>query len=406
MGLEVRAITDDEHEPWMDAMAVGFLSRPVPGTSAWAKPFHDLARSWAAFDGSRVVGTLRSFAAEVTVPGGAFVPAAALTSVTVTATHRRQGLLRRMIEPDLAASKERGEPVGILIAAEYPIYGRFGYGPATGEVELAVDASVVEFRHERPGHMELVDHATLRKEGPPLYERFRAAQPGTIERSDRWWDVQMEIAPRPGDDPFKGFVGLYRNEGGEPEGYVRYTIDAKWDAFRPNATVVVDELLAVTPDAYQRLWRYCCEIDWVATVTAGRRATDEVLPWLVTNGRHVAHRGRTDFMWLRPLDVPTALTARRYHCHGRLVIDVQDSLGLANGRFAIDGGPDGADCRPTTEAAALTLNVGELGALYLGGPAWATLAAAGRLDVHDHRALATADAMFRSPVAPWCNTIF
>ena len=50
-------------------------------------------------------------------------------------THRRQGLLRRMLEPDLAASKERGEPVGMLIAAEFPIYGRFGYGSAADHAE-------------------------------------------------------------------------------------------------------------------------------------------------------------------------------------------------------------------------------------------------------------------------------
>ena len=55
---------------------------------------------------------------------------AALTNVTVAPTHRRRGLLRRMITNDLRSAADRGEPVGIPIASEYPIYGRFGYGAA------------------------------------------------------------------------------------------------------------------------------------------------------------------------------------------------------------------------------------------------------------------------------------
>ena len=36
-----------------------------------------------------------------------------------------------MMSQDLAAAKERGDVVATLIAAEYPIYGRYGFGPAT-----------------------------------------------------------------------------------------------------------------------------------------------------------------------------------------------------------------------------------------------------------------------------------
>ena len=68
-----------------------------------------LERTWGAFDGDRVVGTLRSWPCELTVPGGAAVPVAALTNVTVSATHRRRGLLTRMLEPDLDLAKEQGE---------------------------------------------------------------------------------------------------------------------------------------------------------------------------------------------------------------------------------------------------------------------------------------------------------
>ena len=406
MGVEVRTITGDEYEAWTDAMMRGFLMEARPGQAEASRPHQDLSRAWAAFDGTSIVGTLRSFASEITVPGGAIVPSAALTNVTMRPTHRRQGIMRRMIEPDLAASRERGEPVGMLIAAEYPIYSRFGYGPSTDHATYTVDARTARFTVDPPGALEIIDGPTLRREAPALYERFRRATPGAIERNEHWWDVNLQIVTVPGDKPWKGFNALYRNDQGESEGYVRYHTDGEWDARRPDVTLTVDELLSVTPAAYARLWRYCCEVDWVATVEAADRRVDELLPWFVEDARHVVQKWRADFQWLRVLDAATALGARRYLTPGRVVVEVVDPLGLAGGRFAVDGGPDGASAAATDSSAGLTVPVDALGAAYLGGTTFRTLATAGRIDVHDDGSLAVADAMFRGEVTPWCTTWF
>ena len=406
MGIDVRAVTDDELGRWGDAMWRGFHHTTVEGWADFVRPNYDLSRTTAAFDGERVVGTLRSFASELTVPGGAFVPAAALTNVTVAPSHRRQGLLRRMLDPDLRAAKERGEPLGMLIAAEFPIYGRFGYGDAADHVEYIVDARTVEFLRPGGGSVELVDASELRKEAPALYERVRREQPGFIGRDDRWWDVSLGITPSPADKPYAGYLGLHRNEQGEPEGYVRYRTDGKFEARRPDGTLSVDELLAVTPDAYARLWRFCCEVDWVAHVRAADRSPVEALPWIVADARHVAQKWRSDFLWVRPLDVPASLSARAYLTSGRVAFEVVDDQRLAHGRFLLDGGPDGATCQPTDASAGFTITAEALGAAYLGGVSLRTLAAAGQVDVHDDAELATADAMFRGAVMPWCNTWF
>lgn len=44
-----------------------------------------------------------------------------------------------MMAHDLTAAKDRGDVVATLIAAEYPIYGRYGFGPATWTTEWTVD---------------------------------------------------------------------------------------------------------------------------------------------------------------------------------------------------------------------------------------------------------------------------
>ena len=66
----------------------------------------------------------------MTVPGGT-VRAAGLTVVGVLPTHRRRGILRRMMRAQLDDVHRRGEPVASLWASEDTIYGQFGYGMAS-----------------------------------------------------------------------------------------------------------------------------------------------------------------------------------------------------------------------------------------------------------------------------------
>ena len=124
------------------------------------------------------------------------------------------------------------------------------------------------------------------------------------------------------------------------------------------------------------------------------------------DGRALRQTGRFDFLWLRLLDVAATLSGRRYRTEGRLVIEVTDTLGIAGGRFALEGGPEGATCSPAAASADLTLAVGTLGSLALGGVSALALAGAGRIDEHTAGALARADTMFRSAVTPWCSTWF
>jgi predicted acetyltransferase len=404
--VAVRTVEESEIDEWVRCMSTGFLSHPAEGDGEYFLAQMVLDRSWGAFDGDQVVGTLRSFLSPLTVPGPASVASAALTNVTVAPTHRRRGILTEMITNDLRASAELDEPVGILIASEYPIYGRFGYGPAVDAASYTLDASAARFRRPGEGSVELVDLATLRQEAPAVYERVRAQQPGAIGRDDLWWDRRLQQVDVPGDPPAKGYQVLYRSTDDEVQGYLRYTAKQEWDLMRAKSTLSINELVAATPEAYLRLWRYCCEVDLITKVEAGDRPVDEALVWLLEDGRTLRQSGRYDFIWVRVLDVAAALAGRRYATEDRLVFEVVDALGITGGRFALDGGPTGAQCAPTDASADLTLPVDALGSIYLGGKSVLTLAETGRIDEHASGALVRADTMFRSSVTPWCSTWF
>jgi predicted acetyltransferase len=407
MGIEVRTITDDELEPWVAALRNGFLGFADPGEAEFRRPGTILDRTWGAFDGDKIVATLRSWDGEVTVPGGAIVPAAALTAVTVLSTHRRRGLMSQMLLSDLDHARELGEPLGMLIAAEWPIYGRFGYGRATETATWTIQTRNARFREPVDGEVELVSNAELRAIAPDVFDRHRRQSTGEIVRKERYWDPALGIVAFPGEPIKPSFCAVCRDRGGEPIGYLHYRIKNEWDERRPNSTLEVDELIGLTPAAEARLWRYACEVDWVVAVEAANRRVEEPLPFLLADGRGAYQTSRGDHLWVRLIDVPAALTARTYADAGAVVLEVIDATGMSSGRYRLEASPDGASCRrTTTDSADLTLPLESLGAAYLGGTSLCLLAAAGLVAEERSGALALTDRLLRADALPWCTTWF
>ncbi|MBT2449809.1 GNAT family N-acetyltransferase [Streptomyces sp. ISL-43] len=414
MSADVRPIAESDLPAWLRAQNTGFLNTE-PGTAAdvaQLAEYTDLARTLGGFDTDtgRCVATFRSFPQELTVPGGAFVPSSAVSNVTVLPTHRRQGLLTRMMAVELAAAKARGDVLSTLIAAEYPIYGRYGYGPATSASEWEIDVPRTGLDGRRPapgggGRIDLVDAAEVREVGPALHERLRAATPGAVGREARWWRLVtgvQEMSHR----PYKpAFHAVYRTEGGEVAGLVSYTTDDHWtDAKVPLNTLRVKQLLAVTPDAERELWRFLCSVDWVLKVRTGLRAPDDLVARLLPDARAARLVTSADWLWVRLLDVVRALRARTYAVPGVLVLEVADKAGLADGRYRLDAGS--GDCVRTDGPADLRLDVSTLGALYLGDESAVRLGALGEITEERGGALALADAVFRTARRPWCPDIF
>lgn len=409
MGFEIRTVNEDELAAWQSVMNVAFFqTRDAAAAAQWRRPYTDLARTWGAFDGDRVVATYRTFANELTLPGGRQLPVDAVTAVTVLPSHRRQGALTGMMTASLAQAAERGDAVSILIAARWPIYGRYGYGPAIESATYTIDNSLARFRPEvvDRGRLEYVDLATARAVFDEIFERTRRTQVGAIQRQPEMMDVRYNLATAPGMDPWKGYCVLHRDVDGRPDGLLSYSVDDKWDVMAPDTTLTVEDLVAATPEAYGALWRLCCEMDNIARVKAGDRSVDEPLHWLMTDGRAATQSHRTDFVWVRILDVPIALGARTYRTSGRVVIEVDDPLGYAAGRFVLEGDPTGATCTRTDSSPDLTMSAVTLGSASVGGVRLTELAAAGLIGESTPGALATADAMFPAEVTPWCNTWF
>lgn len=405
MEILIRTIRDDEQTQWLHATEAAFSEILKEDEVEATLPVIETDRSFVALDGDRMVGTSAAITTKMVVPGGDRVPTAAVTMVGVNPTHRRRGINTQMMAAILEQAADRGEPIAALFASEGAIYGRFGYGLAGLIGEFQAESARMDFVRgvQVAGRVELLP----REEALPIIGRVydAALRPGGVERSDLHRDfVFTHIFHDERDKPW--FYVVHRAEDDEPDAYAVYTMKHEWPRSVPSGTLEVKETMASTPSGYAAIWRYLFDVDLVATVEAWNRPVDEPLLQLVREPRRLRF-GLMDGLWIRLVDIPAALSARRYRVDGRIVFDVTDPFVPDNSgtyELVVENGV-GRSAR-TDAAPDLSGTVNVLGAAYLGGVSFTQLAAASQVRRQSEDALAVADAMFASSPAPWCPWSF
>jgi predicted acetyltransferase len=405
----VRTIeTDEEIIAYLRGMMTSFLAkRELPdGMVAFCRGYWELERTWIAVDGETQCGTARTFPSRLRLPGLSDVPVSCLTQVTVLPTHTRRGHLTRLMEAQLRAAIDAGEVASLLIAAEWPIYGRFGYGPAGEWASWEVDVAHAEVQGQPVGTCELVDMTAWDAAAEIVLAGQQTVTPGCIERPD-WLRKRVSgLAPSPADEPDKTRVWLlHRAPSGQPDGVVIYDAKEKWDGMRPANTLKVADMAFVDPVAERELWRYLLDVDLVGPVTWDGSPASSVRH-VLRNGRAARQVGRWDYLWARILDVPAALTTRSYAVADELVVEVADPSLDRGGRFRFETGSDGATCDPTAAAPDLTLPVSALSGAWLGGTDLRSLSADGSIDEHTAGATDRLAAVLGWHQTPWSHTDF
>ncbi|HEX6497423.1 MAG TPA: GNAT family N-acetyltransferase [Micromonosporaceae bacterium] len=349
-------------------------------------------------DGDEIVATAGAYTRDLTVPG-AVLPASHVTMVGVAPTYRRRGLLRRLMNEQLVDAAARGETVAVLWASEGAIYQRYGYGLAAQRLMLEVDTPRLRLHAHGAGRLRAAEPTAIRKEMAEVYERLRPTRPGWSSRPEQWWDHRL-ADPKGQRQGATALRGLLHEGPSGVDGYALWRVKGDWDHSGPKGTVSVVEVAAENADAYLALWRFLLSVDLTSTVQYRFASVDEPLPHLVTEPRRIGGR-LNDALWVRVVDVPGALSARRYAAPVDVVIDVTDPLLAQNSaRYRLVGGPGGASCTHTTQPADLACDVGALSAAYLGGASLASLAAGGRIHELTAGALAPASAALGWTRAP------
>ncbi len=395
--LEMRAVTADEFVQWLRAEARAHGNR-LDHDPEVLRPHFDLERSIAVFDRGNIVGGAHSHRLEMSIPGASAV-VAGVANIAVQPTHRRQGVMSRMMHHQLEDIHQRGEPLAALFASESVIYGRFGYGIGSLHERWLIDRQYNGYArpYESNGRIVFVDPLDIVKELPEVFRRSTADRPGVFQRALHHWERDSQ-APEHRQGGQGGLFYAAYEDAGRLDGYVTYRISG--------TTLVVNELMAATKEANAALWRYCFDVDRITSTEALKRPVDDPLPWMLADPRRL-QRSTRDGLWVRLIDVSASLALRHYMQSDRLVLEVRDDLcPWNNGRFELEGSTEGATCHASSSSPDLVLSVASLASAYLGAVSFTTLSQAGRIDECTPGALARADHMFAVQYQPWTPTNF
>ncbi|MFQ6145827.1 GNAT family N-acetyltransferase [Streptomyces seoulensis] len=398
-----RVLRRDEWDTWYDHLVRAFGGTSAPEERELDRSLTEYDRSLGVWDGDVCVGSAGAFTFRVTVPGGNLVPAAGVTMVGVAATHRRRGVLTSLMRRQLDDVRSWGEPLALLTASEPAIYGRFGYGAATFQLDadidtaragLSVPAGTDEVRVRYAAPAEVLDACEA------VYARLVPQRPGMLARQPGWERGRL-LDPESWRDGASSLLCVVAERDGEITGYARYRTKLGWGDDGHDGTLTLDDLAALDPATDAALWRFLFGVDLMTTLAVRNRPVDDAWQYLVTDIRRCRTRLR-DSLYVRLVDVGAALAARTYQAPVDVVFEVEDAFCPWNGgRWRLSGDAKGASCERTSDPADLTLSVRELGAAYLGGVPLAGLAAAGRVREVRRGALAEASVGFGAAVAPW-----
>ena len=404
MAVEFRAIEPGEFDDLRSALGLVFGFDPHAGDGR-LKAILPIHRTRCGFEDGRMVGTSAAFELEMTVPGGR-VACGGTTIVSVSPTHRRQGILRRMMQAHLDDVREHSEPIAALWATDSAIYGRFGYGCAAICHEIEVDRDHVDFHRLVPGTgpVRVIGAEEAGRVLPSFFDSVRTSIPGFFDRSADWWTHRRLSDPEHDRDGMTSYRYVVVDGEEGISGFAQYRSKLKWEAGHGAGEVAVQELIGTTPQSWASLWSYVLSHDLLQKTTADLRPPwDPIFDLLAGTRRATATRA--DSFWVRIMDVPTALSARAYSGPVDLVIGVLDPMSDVTGSYRLSAKGDDVECTPVDDEPDVSLDLEDLSACYMGQARFRQLARVGRVSGAG-AALTALDAAFSWDPEPWCPEIF
>jgi GNAT superfamily N-acetyltransferase len=301
------------------------------------------------------------------------VPCAGLTWVGVHPDHRRKGVLTAMLRHHLEqVHDEEGTHVSALHASEPAIYGRFGYGMASLELEVTLGrGTTLGSPHLDDAAAAVTTHLATVSD-PDVPKRMREchlawANLGSVVGDTGYYARVCHQLPEQLRDKEPRRL-LFARRDGVDVGFIMFRRTHKWERARPAGELSAWALVG-DPAAQLALVRRLVDFDLMGTVKIGTVGIDDPLLLWAGGPRAASDVATYDSLWLRLVDLPEALQDRTWSAPCDLVVDVEDTTAPWNtGSWRIRVDETGeATVLKTTAESDLSLGAEVLGATYLGG---------------------------------------
>ena len=339
------------------------------------------------------------------------VACAGLTWVGVHPDHRRRGVLTAMMRHHLEQTRAEGVHVSALHASEPVIYGRYGYGLASLELEVTLGRGTTL---TAPQLDDAASRSTTRMgtvTDPDVPRRMRechlaSAEPGTVVGELEYYERVCYMLPEELRDKEPWRV-LFAQRDGVDVGFTMFRRSHKWERGRPGGELSVWSLVG-DPAARLTLLRRLVDFDLMGSVKIRAVGVDDPMLLWAGGPRSTSDVGTYDSLWVRLVDLPEALQERTWCSPCDVVVEVADTAAPWNdGRWRIRADASGqAAVERSTAEADVRLPVSALGAAYLGGGNLVALQRAGLVAEHRKGAVAELWRAMRTDVVPTAAWMF
>ncbi|WP_185975580.1 GNAT family N-acetyltransferase [Tessaracoccus rhinocerotis] len=362
-GTRLRRIMSEEERPF------GLKDHPVATFASW--------------DGTINTGT-------------ELAPTNFITDVTVQASHRRRGLMNRLMTTDLTEARERGDVFAVLTATDARIYGRFGFGVTATARRIEINTgSRFQLRTEPTGRAVFAEAASITGLRRELFEKFHASQFLSVGRAAHYWGSKFDWSTqKPRDER----AAVHFAEDGTPDATMVFEV--------MEDHIQIIDLLGLTSRAEIELLRLIGQAEGHEKVVWPRcHDPRHPLPWAMVDSRVVQTIKEFDTIWIRILDVERALSSRAYDVDGEAVLAVTDTLDWCTGTYRVQVSGGRATVTRTDADPDAVLSMEGLSPLYSGIQDAAGLAAAGHAE-GSQEGLAKVSRLFGKAQPPVAASIF
>jgi predicted acetyltransferase len=405
MSVEIRPATPAEMDQYR-RVALASLVLPPQKASPDAIRGIQPEMTLCAFVDGRLATSYAAWPLKMRI-NGALAPTAGITYVGTLPSYRRQGLLRKIVSAHFEQMHDREEqPLAALVASQATIYHRYGYAVVTTRNVYRVQPQHIRFvplLQENPaGRLyELEENASEMLDR--IYSAFSEERTGYLRRGKATWAAGVLRTPPADTELFK----LVYEENNEPLGYIIYTVEPiQVPDGMPWQKVFIRDVAWLKGSAYIAFWDHMATFELADHIVWMRAPTDDPLPHLLLEPRRL-NLGSADGVMARIVDVVRALPLRTYAAEGGLTFELLDALcPWNNGRWRLEASGDGSQIRHSNRPAQVRLPVDTLAMLLFGQISASQASRMGRLDVLDHKALATWDRLLRTKHRPFCPDYF
>lgn len=245
MDIRIRNLRPEDMEESMKLSQFAFQYQLGPEELQERIARSDPGNTWGAFLEDGALAAKLTVLPLGTYIGGRAVPMGGIAGVATWPEHRREGLVKKLLQQALMLMREKGQWISLLHPFQFEFYRRFGWETYTEYKKYELETAQLPRFADTGGWVQRLPEVRVLQ---ALYTEYARRFNGMLERTPAWWEWNIMKLKNGG-----GHSAVYYAADGTPKGYLLYKVK--------DQILTVNEWVSLDSDARRGLWNYISNHD-------------------------------------------------------------------------------------------------------------------------------------------------